>query len=78
MIGILFPLALSVICGLVLHQLIKNKIAQMIEDESTRSPLSDSKIAEILSSEGITIARRTVAKYREELGIAPKNLRKRY
>ena len=57
---------------------IKNKIAQMIEDESTRSPLSDSKIAEILSSEGITIARRTVAKYREELGIAPKNLRKRY
>ena len=57
---------------------IKNKIAQMIEDESARSPLSDAKIAEILASEGITIARRTVAKYREELGIAPKNLRKRY
>ena len=57
---------------------IKNKIAELIADESTHSPLSDSKIAEILSAEGVQIARRTVAKYREELGIAPKNLRKRY
>ena len=40
--------------------------------------MSDSKIADILAAEGLNVARRTVAKYREELGIAPKNLRKRF
>lgn len=57
---------------------VKSRIRSIVESESPQSPLSDSKIAEILSGEGLNIARRTIAKYREELGIAPKNLRKRF
>ncbi len=57
---------------------VKNRIAKIVEDESPQSPLSDSKISEILADEGVKVARRTVSKYREELGIAPKNLRKRF
>lgn len=57
---------------------VKERIRTIVEEESPSSPLSDSKIAEMLSSEGVNIARRTVAKYREELNIAPKNLRKRF
>jgi len=48
---------------------VKERIKQIIESEDKKKPLSDSKIAEILQKEGIKIARRTVAKYREELGI---------
>jgi RNA polymerase sigma-54 factor len=44
---------------------------------SRKSPLSDGRIAELLSGEGIPVARRTVAKYREAMGIAPSNERKR-
>ena len=40
-------------------------------------PLSDSKIAGLLEAQGIQVARRTVAKYRESLGIAPSSERKR-
>ncbi|TCK05369.1 RNA polymerase factor sigma-54 [Phorcysia thermohydrogeniphila] len=48
---------------------VKERIKQIIENEDKKKPLSDSKIAEILKKEGIKIARRTVAKYREEMGI---------
>ncbi|ADY73265.1 RNA polymerase, sigma 54 subunit, RpoN [Desulfurobacterium thermolithotrophum DSM 11699] len=48
---------------------IKSRIREIIESENKKKPLSDSKIAEILKKEGIKIARRTVAKYREEMGI---------
>ena len=41
-------------------------------------PLSDQAIANLLADEDIKIARRTVAKYREELGILPTNLRRQY
>jgi RNA polymerase sigma-54 factor len=41
-----------------------------------RKPLSDSKIASILEDQGINVARRTIAKYRESLGISPSNERK--
>jgi hypothetical protein len=54
----------------------QEKIRKMIDSESTSSPLSDSRIAELLKSEGLPLARRTVAKYREELRIPPSNLRK--
>lgn len=57
---------------------VKERMRAIVAGESPRAPLSDSKIAEILSSEGVDVARRTVAKYREELGIAPKNLRRRF
>lgn len=62
----------------VSNKSIKDRIAKIIESESPKKPLSDQKIVEILKSEGITIARRTVAKYREELGILPTNLRRQY
>lgn len=64
--------------GGVASSSVKERIRAIVGGESPRAPLSDSKIAEILSSEGVDIARRTVAKYREELGIAPKNLRRRF
>lgn len=62
----------------VSNKSIKDRIAKIVESESPRKPLSDQKIVEILKSEGITIARRTVAKYRDELGILPTNLRRSY
>ncbi|NDB23886.1 MAG: RNA polymerase factor sigma-54 [Gammaproteobacteria bacterium] len=48
---------------------IRAKIRKLIRDEDATNPLSDSRLAEILSGEGIPVARRTVAKYREGLGI---------
>ncbi|MGA1205450.1 MAG: RNA polymerase factor sigma-54 [Opitutales bacterium] len=62
----------------VSNKSIKDRIARIVESESSQKPLSDQKIVSILKSEGITIARRTVAKYREELGILPTNLRRQY
>ncbi len=55
---------------------IKQRIRKMIEEEDASRPLSDSRIAAILDREGLPLARRTVAKYREELRIPPSNLRK--
>ncbi|MGM0593128.1 MAG: RNA polymerase factor sigma-54 [Pseudomonadota bacterium] len=56
---------------------IRAMIKKLIADEPAAKPLSDSKIANILSEEGINIARRTVAKYREAMAIPPSNERKR-
>jgi RNA polymerase sigma-54 factor len=55
---------------------IKDRIRKMIEEEDASRPLSDSRIADVLGGEGLPLARRTVAKYREELRIPPSNLRK--
>jgi RNA polymerase sigma-54 factor len=57
---------------------IRNRIHQMIDSENTNEPLSDQRIANILSSEHIPVARRTVAKYREQMKILPARLRQRY
>jgi RNA polymerase sigma-54 factor len=51
-------------------------IKQFVASESDRKPLSDSQISDMLKEQGIACARRTVAKYREALRIAPANLRK--
>ncbi|MGZ5180401.1 MAG: RNA polymerase factor sigma-54 [Ramlibacter sp.] len=51
-------------------------IRQFVASESTKKPLSDSQISDMLKEQGIECARRTVAKYREALRIAPANLRK--
>ena len=51
-------------------------IKQFVASESPRKPLSDNQISEMLKEQGIECARRTVAKYREALRIAPANLRK--
>ena len=50
--------------------------AKIIEGEDHRKPLSDSKIVSILQREGLILARRTIAKYREELKIPTSNQRK--
>jgi RNA polymerase sigma-54 factor len=55
---------------------IKQKIRKIVEGENTKKPLSDSKIVKILEREGLVLARRTIAKYREELRIPPSNQRK--
>ncbi|MGF1571970.1 MAG: RNA polymerase sigma-54 factor [Sumerlaeia bacterium] len=55
---------------------IKEMITQMIDGENEKKPLSDQKIADMLKIKGIQIARRTVAKYREQLKILPAKLRK--
>ncbi|MGI6110516.1 MAG: RNA polymerase sigma-54 factor, partial [Eubacteriaceae bacterium] len=55
---------------------IKGKIAELIQAEDSSRPLSDQKIADSLAEEGFAIARRTIAKYREALGIPVASKRK--
>ena len=56
---------------------IRAMIKTLISEEDTNEPLTDSRIAELLGDQGIIVARRTVAKYRELQNIAPVNLRRR-
>ncbi|MDQ2194277.1 MULTISPECIES: RNA polymerase factor sigma-54 [unclassified Vibrio] len=56
---------------------IRALIKKLVAAENTAKPLSDSKIADLLADQGIQVARRTIAKYRESLGIAPSSQRKR-
>ena len=55
---------------------IRALIKQLIAAESPQTPLTDSRIADLLGQQGIIVARRTIAKYREALSIPPVNLRK--
>ena len=57
---------------------VKGAIDELVKTEDAKKPLSDKEIVEILSKRGIPIARRTVAKYRTELGILPSNMRKQF
>jgi len=57
---------------------IKNRIRQLIETENPKKPLSDQKISDILSKENLPVARRTVAKYREQMKLLPARLRQKY
>ena len=57
---------------------VKDMIAEIFKNENTAKPLSDQEVVKMLTTKGINIARRTVAKYRDELGILPSNLRKVY
>ena len=56
---------------------VKDKIRILVEQENEKKPLTDQKIVDLLGDEGIQIARRTVAKYRDQLGILPARMRKR-
>jgi RNA polymerase sigma-54 factor len=56
---------------------IKAKIQKLVSDEEAKKPLTDQAIVNILKDEGIQIARRTVAKYRDQLGILSARMRKR-
>jgi RNA polymerase sigma-54 factor len=62
----------------VSNKSIKDMIGHIIEEEDSAKPFSDQNIVDQLKNKDIKIARRTVAKYREELGILPTNLRRRY
>jgi RNA polymerase sigma-54 factor len=57
---------------------VKDMIADIFKAEDSARPLSDQEVVKMLGEKGITIARRTVAKYRDELNILPSNLRKVY
>lgn len=57
---------------------IRALIKELVQQENPKKPLSDSKIATILIQQGIIVARRTIAKYREILQIPPANLRKSF
>lgn len=56
---------------------VQGQIAALIAAESAAKPLSDAKLEQLLAARGLPVARRTVAKYREALGIAPSHLRKK-
>ncbi|OGW40419.1 MAG: RNA polymerase sigma-54 factor [Nitrospirae bacterium GWC2_56_14] len=56
---------------------VKDVIQKMVKDEDPAAPLKDQQIVDVLKARGIDIARRTVAKYREELRIPPTSVRKR-
>ncbi len=56
---------------------VKDRIKKLVENEDKNNPLSDSEIGEVLAKEDFKIARRTVAKYRKQLKIAPSHIRKR-
>jgi len=56
---------------------IKDQISKLVSGEDTKSPLTDQAIVEILQQTGVQIARRTVAKYRDQLGVLPARMRKR-
>ncbi len=57
---------------------VKQAVSELVKSEDPRKPLSDDKIVRKLAEDGIKIARRTVAKYRDELGILPSHLRRSY
>ncbi len=56
---------------------VKDKIRTLVQQENSKKPLTDQRIVELLESDGIQIARRTVAKYRDQLGVLPARMRKR-
>jgi RNA polymerase sigma-54 factor len=56
---------------------VKDKIKSLVADENPMKPLTDQAIVKLLKADGVNIARRTVAKYRDQLGILPARMRKR-
>ncbi len=62
----------------IASEAVKNHIKLLVGQEDSKNPYSDQKIVELLRAQGIEIARRTVAKYREVLGILPSSKRKKY
>jgi len=57
---------------------VREAIQQLVANENTSKPMSDDAIMKALASQGIKVARRTIAKYRDQLGILPSHLRKGY
>jgi len=55
---------------------LRRQIRQLVSAEDPRKPLSDARLAEMLKAGGVPVARRTVAKYREAMGILPSSKRR--
>ncbi|NSW84659.1 MAG: RNA polymerase sigma-54 factor, partial [Syntrophothermus sp.] len=69
----------NVVAGeMVAAESIKRILKELVENEDATRPYSDQHLCELLRERGIRIARRTVAKYRQEIGIPPVRQRKRY
>ncbi|MBD3344324.1 MAG: RNA polymerase factor sigma-54 [Chitinivibrionales bacterium] len=64
--------------GDVSSEKIKNRIRELVENENPKKPLSDQRISDLLKREDLKVARRTVAKYREQVRILPARLRQKY
>ncbi|MFA5321768.1 MAG: RNA polymerase factor sigma-54 [Smithella sp.] len=64
--------------GTIASKSVKEEIRQIISTEKPKKPYSDCEIVDLLKGKGINIARRTVAKYREMMGILPSSKRKKY
>jgi RNA polymerase sigma-54 factor len=62
----------------VSNESVRQAIAEIVRSEDSRHPLSDQDIVAMLAERGLPIARRTVAKYREQIGILPSHLRKSF
>jgi RNA polymerase sigma-54 factor len=62
----------------VSNESVRQAIAQIVKEENPNRPYSDQEIVKLLAERGLPVARRTVAKYREQLGILPSNLRKAF
>jgi RNA polymerase sigma-54 factor len=75
---VLFSSSLQSGSGSVSSTSVKSTIKKIVIEEDSQRPLSDQHIAEMLKKSGIIIARRTVAKYREELGIPSQTQRRRF
>jgi RNA polymerase sigma-54 factor len=57
---------------------VREALQQLVANENPSKPLSDEALMKALAAQGITVARRTVAKYREQLNILPSHLRKSF
>ncbi|WP_044338278.1 RNA polymerase factor sigma-54 [Rossellomorea aquimaris] len=57
---------------------VKNELQKLIDEEDKKKPLSDQKIVNILLDKGYDVSRRTIAKYRDQMGITSSTMRKRY
>jgi len=62
----------------VSSEAVKTMIRELVQEENPQKPLSDQKLANILQDKGMDISRRTVAKYRDEIGIPSTSRRRRY
>jgi RNA polymerase sigma-54 factor len=57
---------------------VKDRLRQLIDDEDPKAPITDQRIAEVLGQENLPVARRTVAKYREQMKIPSARMRQKY
>ena len=57
---------------------VRDKIQKLVDEEDSKKPLTDQAIVEMLKSDGVKIARRTVAKYRQQLDIPPARQRRKF